>query len=110
LCQNFTIFVVSAETKGYYKMQKYLLLQRSTLILLVLSTLTAQTKLEFNWVRNDAPPFYILEGKNKEQGFGDIMQSLIIDNMQQHTHTYSIKPITRLNLDFETRRTSVFQQ
>ena len=57
---------------------------------------------KLNWVKNDAPPFYITgaggqEGSTDEQGFGDRIQALIERALNNYQHETLRVPLSRLS-------------
>ncbi|NQZ33373.1 MAG: TIGR02285 family protein [Oceanospirillaceae bacterium] len=60
------------------------------------------------WVINDAPPFYILNGKLKKQGFGDLVQKAIINQLPQYNHSHKIIPLKRVLLLLKAKKPLCF--
>ncbi len=53
---------------------------------------------EIIWVKNNAPPFYILSGEQRGQAFGDRVQHLIEMQLPGYNHVTLEMPLARLNL------------
>lgn len=51
---------------------------------------------KLHWVKNDAPPFYIIES-DSQQGFGDQLQTLIEDALDAYQHDTLHVPLSRLS-------------
>ncbi len=56
---------------------------------------------KLNWVKNDAPPFYIIES-DSQQGFGDQLQTLIEDALGDYQHDTLRVPLSRLSSSWRT--------
>lgn len=71
----------------------------SWVFLLATTVASAETKASQGailWAVNNAQPFYILEGENQGQGFGDRIQQLIIEALPQYEHTIQRIPLRRV--------------
>ena len=56
---------------------------------------------KLHWVKNDAPPFYIIES-DSQQGFGDQLQTLIEDALGDYQHDTLRVPLSRLSSSWRT--------
>lgn len=52
---------------------------------------------ELIWAQNNAPPFFITEGPNRGQGFGDPMQRMLEEELPGFQHITRQMPLRRLN-------------
>mgnify|MGYP006171843739 CR=1 FL=1 len=52
---------------------------------------------ELIWAQNNAPPFFITEGPNRGQGFGDPMQRMLEEELSSFRHITREMPLRRLN-------------
>lgn len=52
---------------------------------------------ELIWAQNNAPPFFITEGPNRGQGFGDPMQRMLEEELPGFHHITRQMPLRRLN-------------
>ncbi|MEL0169061.1 MAG: TIGR02285 family protein [Pseudomonadaceae bacterium] len=53
------------------------------------------------WVKNNAPPFYLINDPDGETGFGDRVQTLLESAMPQYAHQTIQMPLTRLEQSWE---------
>lgn len=72
------------------------------------ASLYAEEKETLFWAINDAQPFYIVEGRQKGQGFGDRIQSMIISRMGDYNHVILRRPLKRVLLEMETKEPRCF--
>ncbi len=49
------------------------------------------------WAQNNAPPFFITEGPNRGQGFGDPLQQMLEEELSDFRHVTRTMPLRRLN-------------
>lgn len=75
---------------------------------LLSSNVYAQSRSTILWATNDAPPFYITSGQQKHEGFGDLIQKLIIDHMPDYEHRYETLPLKRVLTLMENRQPVCF--
>jgi len=61
----------------------------------------AQEKKFITWANNNAAPFYISTGKYSGQGFSDLTQQLIIEQMPQYQHKTILMPVQRVIKQFK---------
>lgn len=85
---------------------------QTILVLVLISALAARAHADgkdtIQWVINDAQPFYIFEGEMKGQGFGDRIQSMIINHMEDYNHIVLTRPLKRLILEMKTEQPRCF--
>jgi len=65
-------------------------------ILCLSASVFAQSKPVLVWLKNDAPPFYFLDGPNKGTAYGDVLQSLLEERLVGYTHKTERIPLSRL--------------
>ena len=56
------------------------------------------------WLEAPAPPFFILEGELKGQGYEDMVTKIIIENMPEYQHEHLVATITRHYQEFKEGR------
>jgi uncharacterized protein (TIGR02285 family) len=89
--------VLSKGFKGISLNMNKLLLSFTVLLTVISYTdsFAESNKDTVKWLKGDFPPVYIIEGKNKNTGMGDIMIEIFIKNLPEYNHEVIITNASR---------------